>query len=134
MQITLKPKFRRNLVKRWVLLHFRDSQSLKLPKNRFLKKIFPMKSQWIKMIVYFAKMYRECFLLQIFECNSMKNSHHSILSYSGGTNDFTHGIQRPKCIFLSISNSYLTRFSTRLRKNFAEEANAGNGKQYWEGI
>ena len=55
MQITLKPKFRRNLVKRWVWLHFRDSQSLKLLKNRFLKKIFPMKSQSIKINTHFKR-------------------------------------------------------------------------------
>ena len=29
-------------------------------------------SQSIKIIVYFAKIFRECFFLQIFECNSMK--------------------------------------------------------------
>ena len=55
MQITLKPKFRRNLVKRWVWLHFRDSQSLKLLKNRFLKKIFPTKSQSIKINIHFKR-------------------------------------------------------------------------------
>ena len=55
MQITLKPKFRRNLVERWVWLHFRDSQSLKLLNNRFLKKIFPTKSQSIKINIHFKR-------------------------------------------------------------------------------